>query len=53
MPWGLSDDPASPHYTDQTEELFSKSIFKPTYFNKNDLMKNLESTEELIITESD
>ncbi len=49
MPWGVSDDPESPHYTDQTEKLFSKSVFKPTYFNKADLMKNLESTEELSI----
>ncbi len=53
MPWGVSDDPNSPHYTDQTERLFSKSVFKPTYFNKEDLMNNLESTEELIIPESE
>lgn len=47
LPFGESDDPQSPHFTDQAKELFSKSKFKPTYFYKNELLKHLESKEEL------
>ena len=32
IPLGESDDPKSPHFDDQAERLFSKSIAKPTYF---------------------
>jgi acyl-homoserine lactone acylase PvdQ len=49
LPFGQSDDPESKHFTDQAEALFSKSVFKSTYFNKDDLMKNLESTIELLV----
>jgi acyl-homoserine lactone acylase PvdQ len=51
LPWGESDDPESPHYTDQAENLFSKLKFKSTYFNKDELMKNLKSEKEMIIPE--
>jgi acyl-homoserine lactone acylase PvdQ len=51
LPWGESDDPASPHYTDQAEKLFSKATFKSTFFNKNELMENLEATKNLVIPE--
>lgn len=37
-PWGQSDDPASPHYFDQAEKLFSASKLKPTWFHKEDLV---------------
>ena len=32
IPLGESDDPKSPHYDDQAEKLFSKSLAKPTFF---------------------
>lgn len=47
--WGQSGDPASPHYVDQAEKLFSKRTLKPTFWKKEDLLKNLESTKELSI----
>jgi acyl-homoserine-lactone acylase len=47
--WGQSGDPASPHYVDQSEKLFSKRTLKPTYWKKEDLLKNLESTKELVV----
>ena len=49
LPWGESDDPESSHYTDQAEKLFSKSKFKSTYFNKEELMNNLKSQKELTV----
>lgn len=42
--WGQSGHPDSPHYVDQAEKLFSKRELKPTFWKKDDLMKNLEST---------
>jgi acyl-homoserine lactone acylase PvdQ len=45
--WGQSGDPASPHYVDQSEKLFSKRQLKPTYWKKEDLLAHLESTKEL------
>jgi acyl-homoserine lactone acylase PvdQ len=52
LPWGQSDDPESPHYTDQAEELFSKSKFKSTYLDKEELMNNLESEKVLVIPDN-
>lgn len=45
--WGESADPQSPHYVDQSEKLYSPRKFKPTWFKKEDLMKNLESEKVL------
>lgn len=42
--WGQSGRPDSPHYVDQAEKLFSKRQLKPTFWKKEDLLKNLEST---------
>jgi acyl-homoserine lactone acylase PvdQ len=48
-PWGESDHPTSPHYLDQAEKLFGKKILKPTWFQREDLLKgsNVESTTTL------
>ncbi len=51
LPWGESDDPDSPHYTDQAEALFSKSEFKSTYFLKEELMKHVESEKNILVPE--
>jgi len=51
LPWGESDVPESPHYTDQAEKLFSKAKFKSTYFRKKDLMENLQSEKNISIPE--
>jgi len=53
LPWGQSDDTESPHFTDQAEKLFSKSKFKSTYFQKEDLMKNMESNKNILIPDAD
>ena len=45
--WGQSADPASPHYVDQSEKLYSQRKFKPTWFKKEDLLKNMESEKIL------
>jgi acyl-homoserine lactone acylase PvdQ len=49
VPYGQSEDPKSPHYTDQGENLFAKRKLKPTFYQKEELMKNLESIIELDI----
>jgi acyl-homoserine lactone acylase PvdQ len=46
-PYGQSDDPTSPHYTDQAEHLFSPGKMKPTWFRKGDLEGHVESTKVL------
>ncbi len=51
LPWGESDDPDSPHFSDQAEKLFSKSKFKSTFFDKDELMKNLESKQTILVPE--
>lgn len=49
LPLGQSDDPASPHFDDQAEKLFSKGIAKDTFFDRRkDLEKFVESRKELI-----
>lgn len=45
--WGQSANPDSPHHTDQAEKLYSQRKFKPTWFKKDDLLKNLESEKVL------
>lgn len=47
--WGQSADPASPHHVDQAEKLYAKQTFKPTWFQRADLLKNLESERLLTI----
>jgi acyl-homoserine lactone acylase PvdQ len=47
--WGQSGDPNSPHHVDQSEKLYSQRKFKPTWFKKDDLLKNLESEKTLTI----
>ena len=47
--WGQSSDPESPHYLDQAEKLYAERRFKPTWFRREDLMKNLESEKTLVI----
>ncbi len=46
-PYGQSDRPTSPHYTDQAEKLFSKSRLKPTWFEREWLEGHIESTTVL------
>lgn len=48
-PWGESDHPNSAHYLDQAEKLFSQKKFKPTWFQREDLLRggNVESTTVL------
>jgi acyl-homoserine lactone acylase PvdQ len=46
-PFGQSDDPASPHYADQAEKLFSQSRLKPTWLQPSELEGNVESTKVL------
>ncbi len=52
LPLGQSDDPASPHFDDQAEKLYSQGRLKSTYFlDPLALEANLESTTELTYTE--
>jgi len=46
-PYGQSDRPDSPHYTDQAEKLFSKSRLKPTWFEREWLEGHIQSTTVL------
>ena len=45
-PWGQSEHPSSPHYADHSK-LLSERRLKSDYFNKEDLLKHLESTTVL------
>lgn len=47
--WGQSADPDSPHYVDQSEKLYTNRRMKPTWFKKEDLLKNLESEKTIEI----
>lgn len=47
IPWGQSADPASPHFMDQGEKLFSNRKFKPVYRSKEELLKHVESEKSL------
>lgn len=46
-PWGQSADPASPHYTDQGQKLYSTRHMKPTWWTKKELLEHVESTTVL------
>ncbi len=48
VPLGVSDHPASGHWDDQAEKLFSKSKTTPTYFmNRKELLKHVTATKIL------
>ncbi|MDZ4859607.1 MAG: penicillin acylase family protein [Candidatus Hydrogenedentes bacterium] len=47
VPLGQSDDPKSPHYSDQAEKLFTKGILKETWWTPDALSKNIERRIEL------
>ena len=47
--WGQSADPDSPHYVDQSEKLYAYRKMKPTWFEKEDLLKNVESEKIIAI----
>jgi len=49
VPWGNSNDPASPHYMDQGRELYGPLKFKETYFKKEDLLKNVPSEKVIAL----
>jgi acyl-homoserine lactone acylase PvdQ len=47
-PLGQSDHPQSPHYSDQAR-LASEHRLKPSYFNRDELMKHVESMKVLSV----
>jgi acyl-homoserine lactone acylase PvdQ len=47
--WGESSDPNSPHHVDQSEKLYTHRQLKPTWFKKEDLLKNVESEKVIAI----
>lgn len=46
-PFGESDDPSSPHFSDQAEKIFSAGKLKPTWFQPAELEGHIESTRVL------
>ena len=50
-PFGQSDDPRSPHYSDQARRLLGPGRFKPTWYGKAELLKHVESRKTLILPE--
>ncbi len=48
-PWGQSADPNSLHYVDQAEQLYAMRTLKPTWFNKDDLLQNVETKRVLTV----
>ena len=49
-PFGVSDDPKSPHYNDQTRDLFSPRKMKPTWFDPAELSSHVEHSQTLSTT---
>jgi acyl-homoserine-lactone acylase len=49
VPYGASNHPNSPHYTDQGEALFATGSLKPTWYQKSELLENLESQITLTV----
>lgn len=43
LPIGQSDDPSSPHHTDQAEKVFSKRQLKSSWWTPQELMGNIKS----------
>jgi acyl-homoserine-lactone acylase len=50
LPYGQSDDPDSPHYTDQGRLLFSEGRLKDTWFDRTRLEAHIESRHLLTFT---
>ncbi|MDP6539993.1 MAG: penicillin acylase family protein [Planctomycetota bacterium] len=48
-PWGNSDDPTSPHYSDLTE-LYATDTYKPLFFERADVEANLDPEGSWILT---
>ncbi len=46
VPYGMTDDPSSPHFDDATE-LYCNDELKPAYFTLDDVLANLESVKVL------
>ena len=49
VPYGASNHPESPHFTDQGEALFATGRLKPTWYQKSELLENLESQITLTV----
>ncbi len=49
-PWGQTTNPDSAHYMDQGKGLYSKREMKPTWWNKAELMPNVQTTTTLTVT---
>jgi acyl-homoserine-lactone acylase len=49
VPYGQSEFPDSPHYSDQAEKLFSKRLLRPTWYQKEELMEHVESKKTLSV----
>lgn len=50
VPHGQSDDPNSPHYTDQAEKLFTKGKLKDTWWTPEELAGNIEKREVIQVS---
>jgi penicillin amidase len=48
-PYGQSDRPDSPHFTDQGEKLFSRGRLKPTWYAKAELLEHVETRRALTV----
>jgi acyl-homoserine lactone acylase PvdQ len=46
-PFGQSDDPGSPHFTDQGERLFAEGRLKETWYRREDLRPHTSSQRKL------
>jgi acyl-homoserine lactone acylase PvdQ len=49
VPYGASNHPDSPHYSDQGEALFSRGRLKPTWYHRAELLRNLASKRTLTV----
>ena len=50
LPFGINDDPASPHFADITR-LYAEKKYKPVWFSPEDVMAHAESTETVEVPE--
>jgi acyl-homoserine lactone acylase PvdQ len=50
--WGQSGHADSPHYMDQGEQLYSQLRLKPTYWNREELLKHVASQKTLNVPEA-
>jgi acyl-homoserine-lactone acylase len=49
IPWGQSADPASPHYMDQGEKLYSQRQFKKTLWTREAILSDVASKKTLAV----